>query len=116
MSRKVETIGCATPLRDVPGAEAAGFAALLGVRILSASCEEGCLEELDADGSLAKSNFLNLFGGEACLSILDSEASTGLSLFSITRFAALLGVDMAPSVDMAPKEDKLSKRLTKCAC
>ena len=91
MPSKVEAIGCATPLRDVPDADAAGFAALLGNAVLSASCEESCVEELDADGSLAKFNFpLDLFGGEAVLAILAAEASTELELFCVTGLAKLL--------------------------
>ena len=82
MSRKVETIGCETPLKDVPDADAAGFAALLK-NLVS--------EEFDADGSLAIFNFpLDLFGGEAVLAILGAEASTELELFCVTALAKLL--------------------------
>ena len=51
MAGEAEAAGCATPLRDVLGeADAAGFAALLGDAVLEASCEEGCVKELEADG------------------------------------------------------------------
>ena len=55
MPCKAEATGCAASLRDVPGsADAAGFAAVLGDAVLGASCKHGCVEELDADGSLAR--------------------------------------------------------------
>ena len=75
MPRKVEATGCATPLRDVPDADAVGFATLLEDAVLRASCEESFVQELDADGSLENFSFpLELFGGEAVLAILGAEA------------------------------------------